>query len=125
MLSRFSCVQLFAASWTVACQSPLSMGFSRQEYQTGLPCSLPGDLPDPGIKPVSLTSLALADGFFTTSATWEAQNRYTYFQLFSIQSVSNLKFKSPVKIKIAYLCIKLNYGCFQIIQCRNHGVCLK
>ena len=40
--------------WTVAHQAPLSMGFSRQEYWSGLPCPLPGDLPDPGIKPVSL-----------------------------------------------------------------------
>ena len=42
--------------WTIACQSPLSMGFSRQGYWSGLPCPSPGDLPDPGIKPVSLTS---------------------------------------------------------------------
>ena len=52
-------------------QAPLSMGFSRQEYWSGLPCPPPGDLPDPGIKPVSLRSPALAGGFFTTSATWE------------------------------------------------------
>ena len=50
-------------------QAPLSMGFSRQEYWSGLPCPLPGDLSDPGIEPVSLTSPALAGGFFTTSAT--------------------------------------------------------
>ena len=48
------------------------MGFSRQEYGSGLPCPPPGDLPDPGIEPRSPTSLALAGGFFTTSATWEA-----------------------------------------------------
>ena len=48
-----------------------SMGFSRQEYWGGLPCPPPGNLPDPGIKPASLTSPALAGGFFTTSATWE------------------------------------------------------
>ena len=42
--------------WTVACQAPLTMGFSRQEYWSGLPCPLPGDLPDPGIKPASLMS---------------------------------------------------------------------
>ena len=42
-----------ATLWTVACQAPLSMGFSRQEYWSELPCCLPGDLPDPGIKPVS------------------------------------------------------------------------
>ena len=58
--------------WTVARQAPLSMGFSRQEYWSGLPFPPSGDLPDPGIKPVSLTSPVLAGGFFTTSATWEA-----------------------------------------------------
>ena len=47
------------------------MGFSKQDYWSGLPCSPPGDLPDPGIEPASLTSPALAGGFFTTSATWE------------------------------------------------------
>ena len=46
------------------------MGFSRQEYWSGLPCPPPGDLPDPGIEPASLTSSALAGGFSTTSATW-------------------------------------------------------
>ena len=69
MLSRFSCVWFCVTLWTVACQAPLSMRFFRQEYWSGLPCSLPGDLPDPGIEPVSPTS---AGGFFTTSATWEA-----------------------------------------------------
>ena len=54
------------APWTVAHQGPLSMGFSGQEYWSGLPCSPPGDLPDPGIEPVSLMSPSLADGFFTT-----------------------------------------------------------
>ena len=48
MLSR---VQLFATPWAVFCQAPLSMGFSRQEYWSGLPFSSPEDLPDPGIKP--------------------------------------------------------------------------
>ena len=49
--------------------APLSMGFCRQEYWSGLPCPPPGDLPNPGIKPASLGFPALADGFFTTSAT--------------------------------------------------------
>ena len=60
---------LFSTPWTVAHQAPLSMAFSRQEYWSGLPCPPPGHLPDPGIKPASLT---LAGGFFTTSTTWEA-----------------------------------------------------
>ena len=64
MLIHFSRVQLFAALWTVAHQTPLSMGLSRQEYWIGLLCSPPGTLPDPGIKPVSLMSPALADWFF-------------------------------------------------------------
>ena len=53
MLSCFSCVQFFAALWTVACQAPLSIEFSRQEYWSGLPFSSPGDLPGPGIEPAS------------------------------------------------------------------------
>ena len=53
VLSR---VQLFVTLWTAACQAPLSMGFSRQEYWSGLPCPPPGDLPDPGIKPASPAS---------------------------------------------------------------------
>ena len=52
--------------------SSLSMEFSRQESWTGLPFPPPGDLPDPEIEPKPLTSPALAGGFFTTSATWEA-----------------------------------------------------
>ena len=55
VLNCFSCVQFFMTPWTVAHQAPLSMGFSRQEYWSGLPCPPPGDLPDPGIKPASPT----------------------------------------------------------------------
>ena len=58
--------QLFATPGAVACQSPLSMGFSRKEYWSGLPFPFPVTLPDFGIKPESLTSPALAGGFFTT-----------------------------------------------------------
>ena len=73
VLSRFSCVHLWGTLWTVVRQAPLSMGFSRQEYWSGLPCPPPGDLPNPGIKPRSLRSPALAGRLFTTSATGEAQ----------------------------------------------------
>ena len=59
MLSHFSCVLLFVTPWTVACQAPLSMGFSRQEYWSGLPCPPPKDLPNPGIKPTCVMSPAL------------------------------------------------------------------
>ena len=63
--------------WTAAHQTPLSMGLSSQEDWSGLPCLPPGDLPDPGIQPVSLKSPALSGEFFTSSAVWEALS-YTY-----------------------------------------------
>ena len=72
VLDHFSRVQLFVTLWTVAHQTPLSMVFSKQECWSGLPCHLPGDLPNSGIKPTSLMYPALAGGFFTTCATWEA-----------------------------------------------------
>ena len=72
VLTRFSHVWLFSTLWTVACQAPLSMGFSRQECWSELPCPSPGDLRQSGIEPTSLMSPAQAGGFFTTSATWEA-----------------------------------------------------
>ena len=83
MLSRFSCVQLFMTLWTVACQAPLSMGFSRQEYWSGLPFPSPGDLPNPGIELTSLVSPELAGGFFTTRATWKVHiGKYQFKQTF-------------------------------------------
>ena len=65
-------VRLFATPWTVAPQTPLSMGFPRQEIWSELPFPAPKTLPDPGIKPVSLVSPALAGRFFSTSANWKA-----------------------------------------------------
>ena len=60
-------VRLFATPCTVAYQGPLSMGFSRQEYRSGLPFPSPGDLSNPGIEHAFLGSPALAGGFFTTA----------------------------------------------------------
>ena len=57
------------ALWTAAHQAPLPMGFTRHEYWSGLPCLSPRNLPDPGIKPRSLATPALAGRFFTTSTT--------------------------------------------------------
>ena len=85
--------------WTVACQAPLSMGFSRQEYWSGLPCLPPGDLPDPGIELVSLMSPVLADRFFTTSTTREAQIEFIQF--------NNVQIKE--KVKTSFLLFK--FGC--------------
>ena len=71
VLNLQSCLTL-CGPVDLAHQAPLSMGFSRQEYWSGLPCPPAGDLPDPGIEPASLMSPALAGGFFITSTTWGA-----------------------------------------------------
>ena len=75
MCESLSCVRVFVTPWTIAQQPPLSMGFSRQESWSELPCPPSGDIPDPGIQPESLMSLALTGRFFTTSAAWEALSR--------------------------------------------------
>ena len=66
VVRSLGCVRLFVTPWTVGRQAPLSMGFSRQEYWSGVPSPSPGDLPDPEIRPESPVSPALAGGFFTT-----------------------------------------------------------
>ena len=74
VLSRFSHVQLFATLWAVTHQASLSLGFSRQEHWSGLPCPPPGDLSYPGIEPAFLTVSWIGRLFFTTGTTWEASN---------------------------------------------------
>ena len=69
VIQSLSRVWLFATPWTVTRQAPLSMGFPRQEYRSGLPFPSPGDRPTPGIEP---TFLALAGGFFTTETPGES-----------------------------------------------------
>ena len=76
MPSCFSHVCLCATLWSIARQASLSMRFSRQEYWSGLPCPPPGDLLDPGVKPMSLCLAALASGLFPTSMTWEAHAQF-------------------------------------------------
>ena len=71
----------FVTPWTVAHQAPLSIGFPRQEYWSGLPFPSPGDLPNPKIEPVSLMSPALAGGFLITSATFMTVGRKKYFSV--------------------------------------------
>ena len=65
-VKALSGVQLFVTPWTIAHQAALSLELSRQEYWSGLPCPPPGALPEPGIKPASLVSPALAGRSFTT-----------------------------------------------------------
>ena len=81
-------VQLSATPWTVAHQGPLSMGFPRQEYWSGLLFPSPGDLPNPGMEPLSLVSPALAGEFFTTSyhlkgGTWLSEMWDVTFMILS------------------------------------------
>ena len=70
--------------WTVACQAPLSMRFSRREYWSAMPCPPLVDLPDPGIELASLMFSALTGRYFTTSITWEAQYRFIFYSYKSI-----------------------------------------
>ena len=74
-------VQLFETPWTAARQAPLSTGFFRQEYWSGLPCPPPADLPDSGIKPTFLISPALAGGLFSTSTAWKAHKGAYIFSI--------------------------------------------
>ena len=78
LLSFFSLFQLFVTIWTIICQVPLSLGFCRWEHWSGLSCLPAGNLPDPGTESKSFMFLALAGGFFTTSATWEACPNFTH-----------------------------------------------
>ena len=112
VLSPFHHIRPFATLWTTACQAPLSMGFSRQEHWSRLPCPPPGGLPDLGIEPVFIASPASpAGGFFTTSTTCEAQqctqstNHKLYHQTHKKQAVnsgwSKVGMWKPVKQRTA------------------------
>ena len=73
-VKSLSRVQLFATPWTVAYQAPPSMGFSKQEYWSGLAFPSPGDLPDPGTEPMSPVAPVLAGEFFTTEPPKKPNN---------------------------------------------------
>ena len=89
VVCMLSHVQLFATLWTIARQSPLSMEFSKQEYWSGLPFPIPGDLPDLGVKPMSL---ALAGEFFTTEPSGKPIKFLEVFKVIFILYVCNKKF---------------------------------
>ena len=78
VLSHFSHVRLFETLWSIAHEAPLSMGFPRQEFWSGLPFPSPGDLPNPGVEPVSP---ALAGGFFTTKPPGKPTYNYVLIQI--------------------------------------------
>ena len=94
-------VQLFAAPWTVACQTPLSVEFSRQAYWSGFPFYLP----DPGIEPESLASPALAGRFLTTSASWETH-----------QEIWDLTYHESAPLPPLYYCD----SSFNIFSCKRY-----
>ena len=129
--------RLFVTPWTVAHQAPLSMGLSRQEYWSGLPCPPPGDLPHPGIEHVSLVSSALQADSLPLSHGGSLQPSYfiiIYVFLWTILSIFwkktmwiNLWYKNTLKYFCFYLFIvyrallyTLCYSCF-LPRCRQWG----
>ena len=98
VLSRFSHLRLCVTLWTVAHQAPLSMGFSRQEYCSGLPCPRPGDLPDLGIESMLLSTPALSGRFFTTNAICEALDLYLLSLKFFFFLLHPLSVPTPAKV---------------------------
>ena len=114
-LNHFSHVQLFVTLWTVAHQAPLSTGFSRQEYWSGLPCLPSRDLSDLGIKPASLIFLALAGRFLTPSTTWEAPPTKILYDLFIyiVYPKMFIIYLSPLECKLH----KGGFFCFFVQWC--------
>ena len=113
---HFSHVRLFATLWTVAHQAPLFMGFSRQEYWSGLLCPPPRDFPNPGIEPGSLMSPALPEGFFTTSAIREALSLCKFYLFFP----AGLSLKVYVKERIHFRVFKEMGACMPL-DCPHIG----
>ena len=111
MLSRFGCGWLFVTLWTVACQAPLSMGFSRQEYWSGLSCQPPGHLPDPGMEHVPPLSPILAGEFFTT---WDKVYPCCCKWQNSLLSHGWMIFHCVCVIHCVYMCI---YMCVFVCVC--------
>ena len=120
VLSHFSCVRLFAIQWTEARQAPLPMESSRQEYWSGLSCPPPGDLPNPGIKPMS-TSPAVAGEFFTTGTTLTLARLHILCWI-EVGRVESLPCFQSEKVKVAQscptVCDPMDYIAHGILQAR-------
>ena len=99
---------------TAAYQAPPSMGFSRWEYWSGLPFPSPGDLPDPGIEPTSLKSLALEGRFFITSATWES---HVYIHIY----ICKRRAENSLTVQWVRLCTSTAGGINSILQASQYG----
>ena len=121
VFSCFSNVWLLATLWTVAHQAPLSIGFFRQEYCSGLPCPPPGGLPDPEMEPVSPTYSALAGETFTTRAIiytqpnklwkWCTQYATKFAKLSSGHRTGKVSFHSNPKERQCQRMLKLPHNC--------------
>ena len=120
MLSCFSCVHLFATLWTVTLRAPLSIGFSRQENWSGLLCPPPGDLPNPGIKPLSLMSPlhwqvsplppappGKSINVVTQFRFWNLFNQFTT-AMDSFLFLSVLKYTTVFKVCLVYNCTSVS-----------------
>ena len=131
VVSCFSPVSFFATQWTITCQAPLSVEFSRQEYWSRLLFPPPGDLPGPRIEPVSLTYIpvslhpALADRFFTTSTTQEALSIYVTHllrersrQMYPFSSMKEVKRLKCIQGQDFLCCSVIGTPCFHF---RAHG----
>ena len=118
MLSRFRNIQLFATPWTVAHQVPLPMGFSRREDWSGLSCPPPGDLPDPGNKPVSLQLLHSKQILYS----WVTGDMYTYIcSCLSLLPPLHPLSRSPQSTELSSLCVqRLPTSCLFYTWWRMH-----
>ena len=87
----------YVTPWTAAHQASLFMGFSRQEHWSELPCPPPGDLPNPGIKPVSFSSPALTGRFYTTSTTWEV-----LYEAYFLSAISMNRNRTSCELKNSF-----------------------
>ena len=104
VLSCFSRVQLFDTPWTVACQAPLSMGFSRQEYWSGLPLPSPGDLPNSGIEPGSPALHQWnSDPSLLFTLLYSFQMKYADLSLFHIKDCAHPRKLCPSRTSLPLL----------------------
>ena len=113
MLSYFNCVELFATLWTIACLVPLSMGFSRQEYWSELPCSSLGDFPDQGMSPGFLCLLHCRVSSLPLALLRSPQKIYNRLLLLVFHLFKEKLF-----------CLKIILNPFQILQVLCRGACL-